>query len=468
MSNPTEADATPITSIGQLAEHIAAGCKPRGSFRIGTEHEKIGFRTRNLSPPPYDDPSGDPGTVRRMLEGMLATGGAPIMDGEALIGLKQQLLLGKTAAISLEPGGQLELSGGLLDSIHETRVELETHLAQVRSVGEPLGLGYLPIGFHPLATRADIPWMPKGRYAIMRRYMPRVGSLGLDMMTRTCTVQVNLDYADETDMVRKLRTSLLLQPLATAMLANSPFTEGRPNGFLTYRAQIWTDTDRDRSGMPAVFFEPGFGFERYAAWLVSAVPMYFVTRGGHYIDVAGRSFADFMAGKLPETAGLTPTMGDFDDHMTTVFTDVRLKRYLEMRGADAGSPPMMLALAAFWVGLLYDDAALTAAEALLSGMGRPQALALRNAVPREGLDARFELHGRHLTLRDLLPDVLAIAGDGLRTRRRLDGDGQDESCYLAPLQAIAAGGATPAEVLLRNYNDSWNRDISRVFRQDLL
>ncbi|HKM61641.1 MAG TPA: glutamate--cysteine ligase [Acidisphaera sp.] len=465
MSNPSEADATPITSIGQLADHIAAGCKPRGSFRIGTEHEKIGFRLRDLSPPPYDDESGDPGTVRRLLEGMLAEGGSPITDREALIGLKQELLPGKTAAISLEPGGQLELSGGLLDSLHETRVELDAHLAQVLRVGGPLGLGYLPIGFHPLASRDEIPWMPKSRYAIMRRYMPRVGSLGLDMMTRTCTVQVNLDYADEADMVRKLRTSLLLQPLATALLANSPFTEGRPNGFLSYRAQIWTDTDPDRSGMPAVFFEPGFGFERYASWLVSSVPMYFVTRGGLYIDVAGRSFEDFMAGRLDETRGLVPTIGDFDDHMTTVFTDVRLKRYLEMRGADAAAPPMMLALAAFWVGLLYDDAALAAAEALLRGMGRAEALALRDAVPRAGLAAGFELHGRRVTLRDLLPDVLAIAGDGLRTRRRLDADGRDETSYLAPLHAIASGDGTPAEHLLRDYNNSSNKDISRFFAQ---
>jgi glutamate--cysteine ligase len=465
MSNPTDSDDTPITSIGQLADYIAAGCKPPAEFRIGTEHEKIGFRTRDLSPPPYDDPSGDPATVRRMLEGMLAECGSSIIDGEALIGLKQDLLPGAAASISLEPGGQLELSGAQVETLHQTRVELDAHMAQVRRVGEALGLGYAPIGFHPLAPRDAMPFMPKGRYAIMRRYMPRVGTLGLDMMTRTCTVQVNLDYASETDMVRKLRVSLLLQPLATAMMANSPFTDGRPNGYLSYRAHIWTDTDPDRSGMPAVFFEAGFGFERYAKWLVSSVPMYFVHRNGRYIDVAGRSFVDFLAGRLAETEGITPTLGDFADHMTTVFTDVRLKRYLEMRGADAGPLDMMLALSAFWVGLLYNDAALTAAEALLRGTGRDQAIVVRNSVPRKGLDASFVLHGRSVRLRDLLPDVLAIATDGLRARGRIDAAGRDESALPAPLHTIAAGNKTPAECLLERYTGSWNGAVSKFFAE---
>ena len=304
-------------------------------------------------------------------------------------------------------------------------------------------MGFAPLGFHPLARRADMPWMPKGRYAIMRRYMQKVGSLGLDMMTRTCTVQVNLDYASEADMVRKLRVALLLQPLATALFANSPFTEGRPNGFLSYRAHVWTDTDNDRSGMPAVMFEDGFGFERYAEWLVDQVPMYFVYRDGTYIDVAGSRFRDFMDGRLPALAGTQATVGDFADHMTTVFTDVRLKQFLEMRGADAGRPDMMLAQSALWVGLLYDDSALAAADSLLRGAGWKDAVTMRPSVPRQGLAAKVPFRGGDL--RDLARDVVAIAVDGLRSRARRDPKGWDEFVFLAPLQAIADGAPTQAE-----------------------
>src|SRR5277367_5402188 len=295
MSNPGDADSTPITTLKQLADHIAGGCKPAEQFRIGTEHEKFGFRLDDLTTPPYQPADGQPGSIRRLLEGLNNYGGGtPILDGGNIIGLKQG-----DAAISLEPAGQLELSGAPLETLHETKAELEAHYDQVRAVSRDLQLGFLPLGFHPFATRGQMPWMPKGRYAIMRRYMPLVGTLGLDMMTRTCTVQVNLDYASEADMVRKLRVSLLLQPLATALFANSPFSEGRPNGFLSYRAQVWTDTDNQRSGIPAVFFEDGFGFERYAEWLVDDVPMYFVYRNGTYIDLAGKSFRAFMERRLP-------------------------------------------------------------------------------------------------------------------------------------------------------------------------
>ena len=316
-----------------------------------------------------------------MLAGLARFGGEPILDGENPIGLKQG-----AASVSLEPAGQLELSGGPLQTLHETRQELHSHFAQVRAACEELDRGFAPLGFHPMATRAAMPWMPKGRYAIMQRYMPLVGSMGLDMMTRTCTVQVNLDFASEQDMRRKLRVALLLQPLATAMFANSPFTEGKPNGFLSYRAYVWTDTDNQRAGIPKVMFEDGFGFERYAAWLIEQVPMYFVYRNGGYIDVAGESFTAYIAGHVPALAGITSTMGDFADHVTTVFTDVRLKRFLEMRGSDAGRPEMMLAQSALWVGLLYDEAALAAAEALLRGAGWQDAIAARTAVPRLGTE----------------------------------------------------------------------------------
>jgi len=462
MSNPGDADSTPITSVRQLADYIAVGCKPRERFRIGTEHEKFGFRLPDLTSPPYLPADGHPGAIRDLLESLARNGGdaggehGRILDHGNVIGLRQG-----EAAVSLEPAGQLELSGAVMSTLHETRAEQEAHFTQLRCPSRDLRIGFAPLGFHPLATRDAMPWMPKGRYAIMRSYMPAVGTLGLDMMTRTCTVQANLDYASESDMRRKLRVALLLQPLATALFANSPFTEGKPNGFLSYRAHVWTDTDNQRSGMPAVLFEDGFGFERYAEWLVDEVPMYFVYRDGAYIDLAGKSFRAFMERRLPETADIVPTIGDFADHMTTVFTDARLKRYLETRGADAGSAEMMVAQSALWVGLLYDDAALAAVESLLHGVGRQDALALRAAVPRQGLATPF----RAGTLRDLAADVVAIARDGLRARGRRDATGADESAYLSPLEAIAAGGPTQAEYWLARYRGEWHGDARRIFAE---
>ncbi len=456
MSNPGDADSTPITSLKQLADYIAVGCKPAERFRIGTEHEKFGFRLADLATPPYEPTDGQPGSIRGLLEGLLRYDGEPITDAGNIIGLKQG-----DAAISLEPAGQLELSGAPVETLHDTMAELEAHYEQVRTVSRDLQIGFAPLGFHPIATREQMPWMPKGRYAIMRRYMPKVGRHGLDMMTRTCTVQVNLDYASEQDMLRKLRVSLLMQPLATALFANSPFSEGRPNGFLSYRAHVWTDTDNDRSGIPRVMFEPGFGFERYVEWLVDHVPMYFVYRDGAYIDVAGASFRDFMAGRLHNLAGTVATVGDFADHITTVFTDVRIKRFLEMRGADAGRADMMVAQSAFWVGLLYDEAALTAAEALLREATWEDAMALRAAVPREGLAASW----RGGSLRDLARDAIAISRDGLQARGRHNAAGLDESTYLVPLDAIAAGGPTQAENWLARYHQAWQGDVRTIFRE---
>jgi glutamate--cysteine ligase len=444
MSNPGESDPTPITSARQLAGWFAAGSKPRADWRIGTEHEKFGFRRDDLSPPPYE-----PGGIRAMLDGLAALGWEPILDRGNPIGLKRG-----DASVSLEPGGQFELSGAPLATMHEAAAELADHLREVRAVAEPLGLGFAPLGFHPLATREQMPWMPKGRYEIMRNYMPRVGSMGLDMMLRTCTVQVNLDFGDEADMVEKLRVSLALQPLATALFANSPFADGKPNGYRTLRGKVWTDTDPDRTGIPAVAFEDGFGFERFADWVLD-VPMYFIMREGQWIDAAGMSFRAFLEGRAEKLRGHAATMGDWADHVTTVFTDVRLKRFLEMRGADAGAPAFLNALPAFWVGLIYDDAAQKAARALTRGWSVAEMRALREAVPKAGLTAT--IGGR--SLQDVARDVMAIARGGLVAR------GLGEASFLDPLDAVVATGQTQADRWLERCATVWGGDASRIFAE---
>jgi glutamate--cysteine ligase len=450
MSNPGEADATPITSVRQLADYLASGCKPPADFRIGTEHEKFGFRLADLLPPPYQ-----PDGIAALLTAMQGDAWQPIETDGNLIGLSHN-----GGSVSLEPAGQLELSGAPLATLHQTRHELEQHFEQVRRAAAPLRLGFSPLGFHPTMPRESMPWMPKARYAIMRRYMPTVGSLGLDMMTRTCTVQVNLDFASEADMVRKLRVSLALQPVATALFANSPFTEGRPNGFLSYRAHVWSDTDNARSGMPAEFFAEDFGFARYVEWLLD-VPMYFVARGDRLIDLAGCSFRDFMAGRLADKVPGPATLGDFADHTTTAFTDVRLKRFLEMRGADAGSPQMMLGQSAFWVGLLYDPATLEAAYALVRRHPWEDYRRLRAEVPRHGLAAPWQGN----ELRGLARDVVALARDGLRARGRREAAGEDESGYLEPVAAIAEGAPSQAETWLQRYWGPWRQDVTPIWHE---
>jgi glutamate--cysteine ligase len=455
MSNPGDEDTTPIGGVRDLAAYLAAGCKPRATYRIGTEHEKFGFRLAGHGDfPAWSAPAYEPQGIRAMLDGIAALGWEGIYDRDKLIGLKHASPDGGTESVSLEPGGQFELSGAPLRTLHQTKAEFERHFADIHRVAPALGLGFAPLGFQPLARRDDMPFMPKSRYAIMRRYMPLVGTLGLDMMLRTCTVQVNLDFSSEADMVRKLRVGLLLQPVATALFANSPFTEGRPNGFLSARANVWTDTDADRTGIQPVFFEEGFGFERYADWLLD-VPMYFVAREGRLIDVAGKSFRDFMAGRVPELAGITATIGDFADHTTTVFPDVRLKRFLEMRGADAGSPEMMLAQSALWVGLLYDEAALEAAHALVSRHDWRDLAAIRSEVPRRGLDTPFAGG----TVRDIARDAVAIASDGLRAR------GLEESAFLDPLHAIVQGAPNQAEAWLEKFHGPWRGDVTRIFAE---
>ncbi len=447
---PTEA-GEPVTDRRQLVAYLEEGCKPRAAWRIGTEHEKFGFTQDDLRPLPYDGPRG----IRALLEGMAARFGwtAVLEDGRP-IALKKQ-----GCNITLEPGGQFELSGAPLETLHQTCCEVHTHLDEVKKVAEPLGVGMLGMGFQPLWRREDIPWMPKGRYRIMGAYMPKVGKLGLDMMLRTCTVQVNLDFASEADMARKFRTSLALQPVATALFANSPFTEGEPNGYLTLRSHVWEDLDPDRTGIPAFVFEPGFGFERYVDWVLD-VPMYFVYRGGRYVDCSGQSFRDFLEGRLPALPGERPTMSDWVDHLTTAFPEVRLKRYLEMRGADAGAWRSLCALPALWTGLLYDDTALDAAAELVRGWTAEEVRALRREVPKTALATPF----RGRTVGDIARDVVAIAKGGLQRRARIDWDGSDETRYLLRLQEIAAAGRTPAEEKLERFEGEWGRHVEPVFR----
>ncbi len=451
MSSPSSAHGSRIESKQQLIDDLAAGNKPREAWRIGTEHEKFGFRLSDLRPPTYEGPQG----IRAVLEGLAQFGWTPVLEGGHLIALKKD-----GASVTLEPAGQLELSGAPLENLHQTCRETAGHLGELKIVSDRLGIGFLGMGFQPKWTREDMPWMPKGRYKIMREYMPKVGGLGLDMMTRTCTVQVNLDFASEADMVKKFRVSLALQPIATALFADSPFREGQPNGFLSYRSHIWTDTDPDRTGMLDFVFEDGFGFERYVDYLLD-VPMYFVYREGCYIDAAGLSFRDFLRGELSVLPGEKPTLSDWGDHLTTAFPEVRLKRYLEMRGADAGPWSRLCALPAFWTGLLYDDTALDAAWDLVRDFSMEERNALRDGVPRQALKLPF----RNSNLLELARESLKIAAHGLQRRARLNCNGVDERIYLESLIEIVDSGQTAAERKLERFHGEWGGSVDPLFRE---
>ena len=451
MSGPSAVKETPITRREELVEFMASGARPPEKWKIGTEHEKFGFRLDDLRPPTYEGERG----IGAMLNGLTRFGWAPVSENGNVIALTRG-----DGSITLEPAGQLELSGGQVDTVHDTCCEVTCHLKEVQTVADELQLGFLGMGFQPKFKREEMPWMPKGRYAIMRRYMPLKGQLGLDMMTRTCTVQVNLDFASEADMVKKFRVSLALQPIATALFADSPFTEGRPNGYLSYRSHIWTDTDPDRTGMLDFVFEDGFSFERYVDYLLD-VPMYFSYRDGKYIDLAGRSFKDFLAGKLPELPGAHPNMKDWADHMTTAFPEVRLKKYLEMRGADGGPWNRLCALPAFWVGLLYDQTALDAAWDLVKDFTMTERHALRDGVPKHALKLPF----RNGTVRDLALRALEIAGHGLARRARLNSTGASEAVFLEPLIEFAQANQTPAERKLELFHNAWKGNIDPLFKE---
>ncbi|KAJ8479833.1 hypothetical protein OPV22_023560 [Ensete ventricosum] len=434
--------AEPLTKE-DLVGYLASGCKPKEMWRIGTEHEKFGFEVGSLRPMKYEQ-------IVDLLNGLAERfDWDKIIEGDYIIGLKQ----GKQS-ISLEPGGQFELSGAPLETLHQTCAEVNSHLYQVKAVAEELGLGFLGIGFQPKWRLNDIPVMPKGRYEIMRNYMPKVGSLGLDMMFRTCTVQVNLDFSSESDMIKKFRAGLALQPIATAIFANSPFTEGKPNGFLSMRSHIWTDTDNNRSGMLPFVFDDSFGFEQYVEYALD-VPMYFVYRKKTYIDCTGMSFKDFMRGKLPSLPGELPTLNDWENHLTTIFPEVRLKRYLEMRGADGGPWRRLCALPAFWVGLLYDEVSLENVSEMISDWTREEREMLRKKVPMTGLKTPF----RGGLLRHVAEDVLKLAKDGLERR------GYKEAGFLKEVTETVQTGVTPAEKLLELYYGNWGGSVGPVFEE---
>ncbi len=445
--------STIIKDVGQLVEWVAKGEKPAADWRIGTEHEKFLFHRDSLRPVAYDGDSG----VEAMLNALCKAIGdkaTPIIEKGKIIGLKD----GDGGSVSLEPGGQLELSGAPLSNLHQTCAETGRHLRHMRAVSSALGVGMLGIGFQPKWRRDDISWMPKGRYQIMRNHMPKVGTMGLDMMLRSCTVQVNLDYADEADMRRKFRTSLALQPIATALFANSPFKDGKPSGWLSGRAHVWTDTDNARCGVPSCVFDPHFGYEQWIDYILD-VPMYFLHRGEDYVDVAGKSFRDYLSGTLAGFEGETPQMADFEDHITTAFPEVRLKQYLEMRGADSGSWANICALPAYWVGLLYCDEALAEAEDLVSDIGADDVMEARLSVAKDGLRGKLGSHD----VATLAKKTIDIASKGLRNRGIFDDGGDDESGFLQPLRKVIATQKTPAEVMLDLYHGDWAEDIDQVF-----
>ncbi len=450
-ANKTER-AEPITDKRVLVEYLESGCKPPEKWLIGTEHEKFAYRTDDLRPLDYEGERG----IRAILDGMTRFGWKPVYEKDAVIALIKE----DGSSITLEPAGQVELSGAPLSNLHQTCREVNEHLDQVKAVAAEMGVGLMGLGYNPKWPRATMPWMPKGRYAIMRRYMPTRGTLGLDMMQSTCTVQVNLDFDSEASMIEMFRIGLALQPIATALWANSPFKDGKPNGFLSYRSHIWTDTDPDRCGTLPFVFEKGFGFERYVDYLLD-VPMYFVYRDGTYIDAAGQSFRDFMKGKLPAYPGEYPTLADWQDQTTVAFPEVRLKRYLEMRGADGGPWSRLCALPAFWVGLLYDAEARRAAADLVADWTAEEHAMLRRDVPRLALNTPF----RGKRLNDVAREVLAISRAGLVRRAAADGADANEASFLLPLFLIAETGVTPAEEMLAAYKGRWKGSVDPIFTE---
>ncbi|RZW11462.1 MAG: glutamate--cysteine ligase [Rhodobacteraceae bacterium] len=444
----------PIERHEQMVEYLAAGCKPKDQWRIGTEHEKFGYCKDTLRPLPYDGER----SIRAVLEGLRDRyGWSPVLESGHIIGLEKD-----GANVSLEPGGQLELSGAPLETIHQTCDEVNAHLREVQSVADDIGARFIGLGAAPHWTHDEMPLMPKGRYKLMDAYMRKVGTMGTSMMRRTCTVQVNLDFGSEPDMVQKMRVALALQPVATALFANSPFFEGQLNGHKSWRSRIWRALDDARTGMLPFVFEDGFGFESYVDYALD-VPMYFVYRDGVYIDALGQSFRDFLKGQLPAMPGEYPTLSDWADHLTTIFPEARLKKFIEMRGADGGPWRRLCALPALWVGLTYDQGALDAAWDLVKGWDADTRDALRVAASVEALDA--DVNG--ISMHDLAREVVAIADAGLKSRAREGAGGllPDETHFLNALKESLDTGQVPADELIERYNTDWNGDVTRVFEE---
>ncbi|MCL7404965.1 MAG: glutamate--cysteine ligase [Marivivens sp.] len=442
----------PIESHDQLAEYLASGCKPKEDWRIGTEHEKFGYCRDSLRPIPYEGER----SVKAMLEGLRDRyGWDPVLEAGQLIGLTRN-----GANVSLEPGGQLELSGAPLESIHQTCDEVNEHLREVHSIADEVGVSFIGLGAAPIWKHEDMPVMPKGRYKLMTEYMGRVGTSGTQMMYRTCTVQVNLDFASEADMVQKFRVALALQPVATALFANSPFFEGKLNGHKSWRSQIWRHLDDSRTGMLPFVFEDGMGFERYVDYALD-VPMYFVYRDGKYINALGQSFRDFMKGQLPALPGETPTLSDWADHLTTAFPEARIKKYMEMRGADGGPWRRLCALPALWVGMMYDQSALDAAWDLAKGFDAETREALRVAASVDGLHAKVG----NIKMMDLAKEVVAISEAGLKARAKVGANGliPDETHFLNALKESLESGQAPADELIARYNGDWNGDLTKIY-----
>ena len=442
----------PIEHRDQLAAYLESGCKPKDAWRIGTEHEKFAYCRDTLNPLPYD---GDR-SIRAVLEGLRDQfGWSEVREAGHLIGLEKD-----GANVSLEPGGQVELSGAPLVSIHQTCDEVNAHLREVQSVADRIGVGFIGLGAAPIWTQDQMPMMPKGRYKLMTEYMQKVGALGLQMMYRTCTVQVNLDYGSEADMVKKLRVALALQPVATALFANSPFFEGKVNGYKSWRARIWRDLDPARTGMLPFVFQDGMGFEAWVDYALD-VPMYFVYRDGKYINALGQSFRDFLKGELPALPGEVPTLSDWADHLTTIFPEARIKKFIEMRGADGGPWRRLCALPAFWVGLIYDETALDAAWDLARGWDAETRDAWRVAASVDGLDAKVA--GQ--SMRDIAREAVAIAHAGLKARAMpgMGGLVRDETHFLNALQESVESGRTPADELLARYHGDWQGDLTRIY-----
>ena len=447
-----DAENTVVEDTAQLVEYLESGCKPPEQFRLGVEQEKFVYRSQDCHPAAYEDPA--PG-IRSLLEGMSRFGWSPIEEGGLPIALSRG-----DCAITLEPGGQLELSGAPWRDVHRILEETRAHHAELKTLASALGLSFLALGYQPKHPRQEVPWMPKDRYRIMRAYMPKRGSLGLDMMQSTCAIQVTADFASEADMVKKSRVAMALQPVATALFANSPLVEGRFSGYLSYRSRTWADTDPDRCGCPPFVFEEGMGLERYTDYVLD-VPMYFVRRHGEYLDASGLSFRDFLAGRLSILPGERPFLSDWVNHLTTVFPQVRLKTFLEMRGADAGdSVSRVTALAALWAGLLYDGEALDAAWERIRDWTSEERRALDTGVARHGFNTPF----RDGLVRDLSLWMLDLSRQGLRRRDHRDKEGRDESRYLEPLQQAAQAGRTFAEQLLRRFDGDWQGDIDVAVR----